>query len=322
MKPSLLTDGRMKLRHLVLVDILTERGTIIGAAAALHVTQPVVSRGLKELEVLLGVDLYLRRPRGMTPTEYGTVFTNYARAILTQLNQAEKHLNEITDATRGAISVGTHLAGSQFLLPRSIALLKERHPLLNVSVHETSPAQLLINLRAGRLDMVVGRLPQTTDVDLERHVMMQSTVRIVTGAKNPIANQSDLTPQDTASLPWIVPGEGTRLRLELEQWFTQNRLPFPENRVEATSFLTVRQLLLQTNMVAAIPGMAGIEDPRLAALPIELKGASPDVGLTFLKNRYLRPADAAMIRAVRAAAEEFNAKHSSDHEPSRGVKLW
>ncbi|MFC7585587.1 LysR family transcriptional regulator [Nonomuraea antimicrobica] len=64
--PKLL-DGRLKLRHLVLVDVLSTQGTVIGAARALHVTQPVVTRSLQDLEQVLGVALYDRGPRGLTP---------------------------------------------------------------------------------------------------------------------------------------------------------------------------------------------------------------------------------------------------------------
>ena len=51
-------DGRLKLRHLTLVVAIADRGSVVAAAQALHVTQPVVTRGLREVEDVLGVRLF------------------------------------------------------------------------------------------------------------------------------------------------------------------------------------------------------------------------------------------------------------------------
>jgi len=153
-----LLDGRLKLRHLRLVDALSEHGSVVGAAAHLRVTQPVLTRALRDLEEILGVSLYDRGPRGITPTLYGSAFTEHARTVLAQLTQAGRHLAELADAGLGTVTVGTHLAGSNLLLPRAIAALKADRPHLTVVIHEASPEALLADLQAGRVDFVVGRL--------------------------------------------------------------------------------------------------------------------------------------------------------------------
>lgn len=77
-------DGRLKMRHLVLVDVLTAEGSVMAAAARLHVAQPSVTRALREPETIVGVELYERGPRGVTPTVYGLSFTEHARSICTR----------------------------------------------------------------------------------------------------------------------------------------------------------------------------------------------------------------------------------------------
>ncbi len=69
-----LLDGGFKLRHLRLITTIAENGTIAGAARDLYVTQPVVTRGLREAEEILGVTLFDRGPRGVTPTLTGRYF--------------------------------------------------------------------------------------------------------------------------------------------------------------------------------------------------------------------------------------------------------
>lgn len=83
-----LLDGRVKIRHLVLVTAIADEGTLVRAAESLHITQPVVTRGLREVEEVLGVPLFERLPRGVRPTQYGHSFIERARSVLAELRAA------------------------------------------------------------------------------------------------------------------------------------------------------------------------------------------------------------------------------------------
>lgn len=297
-----LLDGRLKLRHLILVDALSEQGSVVGAAAALHVTQPVVTRRLHDLEAILGVSLYERGPRGITPTVFGLAFTDHARAVLAQLTQAARHMAEIAQADRGTAVVGTHLAGSNLLLPRAIMALKAERPLLTIVVREATPEALLIDLEAGRIDLIVGRLTSSTNESTVRHTLYQESVKVVVGAGHPAAGRDGFSLHELLAFPWILPGTETALRRELEEFFVRNDIALPENRVECTSFLTVRQLLIETDVVAVLPALIGRDDPRLTTLPISLDPISHSIGITLSADRPLGPSTQALLRTLRSTA--------------------
>lgn len=298
-------DGRLKLRHLLLVDALTARGSVVGAAAALHVTQPVVTRGLQELERILGVELYERGPRGMLPNESGAAFTEYARSVLAQLTQATRHLAEIADGSSGYVVVGNHLAGSSLLVPRAIAQLKSHRPKLRVVIREATPESLLEDLVAGRVDLIVGRLSGPAPHGTIRRTLYEESVRIVARPAHPLAGRARVTLDDLSAYPWILPGTETMLRAELEALFSRNGHPIPADRVEATAFLTVRQLLIETDMVAAMLGSIGTADPGLVTLPIVLDLVEAQVGLTLAAGRRLNPASEAMVDSLVTAARDL-----------------
>ncbi|MBP1160998.1 DNA-binding transcriptional LysR family regulator [Rhodococcus sp. PvR044] len=300
-----LLDGRLKLRHLVLVDALTRQGSVVGAAAALHVTQPVATRSLHDLESILGVELYERGPRGITPTIFGEAFTSHARAVIAQLTQAGRHVVELADADRGTVVVGTHLAGSNVLLPGAIARLKVERPLLTVIVREGTPETLLVELEAGRVDLIVGRLTSPTDQSAIRDTLYEESVELVTRAHHPLAELDGLTLADLADYPWILPGVETSLRRELEEFFARNGMPLPENRVEATSFLTVRQLLIETDMIAVLPSLIPRDDARLTTLPVTLDPIGHRVGITLSPGRTLSPSAEALVGNLRRIAAEI-----------------
>lgn len=302
MKIPRLLDGRLKLRHLSLVDALSRRGSVVGAAAELHLTQPAATRSLQELEDILGVPLYERRPRGVTPTVFGEAFTGHARAVLAQLAQAGRHVTELADADRGTVIVGTHLAGSNVLLPRAIAELKKARPYLTVVVREASPEALLLELEAGRIDFVVGRLTAPSDERTVRRKLYDESVELVVGAAHPLAGRAGLRLTDLADLPWILPGAETALRREIEEFFARHGMPLPMNRVETTSFLTVRQLLLETDVVAVLPGLITRDDSRIVRLGVSLDPIGHSVGLTLSAARPLGPSVQALIRSLEETA--------------------
>ncbi|NMM83625.1 LysR family transcriptional regulator [Rhodococcus sp. SRB_17] len=302
--PKLL-DGRLKLRHLLLVDALSRQGSVVGAAAALHITQPVATRSLHDIESILGVSLFDRGPRGITPTIFGEAFTAHARAVIAQLTEAGRHVVELADANRGTVIVGTHLAGSNVLLPGAIARLKVHHPLLTVIVRESTPEQLLTDLEAGRIDLIVGRLTSPTDGTAIRHNLYAESVELVTRVDHPLTEREDVQLEDLRNFPWILPGVETVLRRELEEFFVRNGLPMPENRVEATSFLTVRQLLIETDMIAVLPSLIPRDDARLTTLPITLDPIGHSVGITTSATRTSSPSAEALIVTLGAFAKEL-----------------
>lgn len=300
-------DGRLKFRHLLLVEALSAQGSVVGAAAALHVTQPVVTRSLQDLERILGVTLYERGPRGIHPTEFGEAFTQYARSALAEMNQASRHLAEIADATRGRVVIGTHLAGSNLLLPRAIAHLKQDRPALRIVVREAMPEALLEDLAAGKVDFIVGRLATVPPEGTIQQTLHEETIRVIARSGHPLAARSHIPLDELIAYPWVLPGVETALRTELEEFFHRNDCSLPANLVEATAFLTIRQLLVETDMVAALPELIGASDPRLTALPVSLDLVGARVGITRTAGRRLSPASEAMTLSLVTIAHSMHA---------------
>lgn len=298
----MLLDGRLKLRHLMLAVVIADQGSVIRAAEHLHVTQPVVTRALRDLEQILGVELFERGPRGVTPTPLGEVFLEHARAVIARLRHVEHHVRELADATVGTVTVGTHLAGSNLLLPRAIARLKAARPHVTVVVRDATPDVLVSGLLAGDIDLTVGRLTNRQPDRLRQVVLYQEPIALVCRAGHPA--QLDQSPrlEDLLRYPWIIPGERTALRRELAELFRRHRLALPENRVECTSPLTVRTLLLETDAIAALPYLIADNDPQVRILPTALERVTRTVGVTLPAEQPPSPVTALLLRQLHAAA--------------------
>lgn len=300
-------DGRLKLRHLTLVDAVTEHGSLVAAASHLHVTQPVLTRNLKELEDLLDVPLFERGPRGLTPTMYGEAFTEHARIVLAQLTAAERHVAELAQAGLGTVRVGTHLAGSNVLLPRAVARFKAERPNVTVIIREADPESLLVDLEAGRVDFIVGRIAGTDGRRVRQRSLYDEPIRLVTRRGHPAQRRRRLELADLIDYPWVLPGPQTALRGELERVFVRHELSLPANRIECTSILTLHGLLAETDVIAALPVLIATDDPGLALLPISLEPMSHTVGVTSPMVREPAPATRALLSHLDAVAADLRA---------------
>lgn len=249
--------------------------------------------------------LYERGPRGIIPTEFGLAFTEHARAVLAQLRQAGRHMDELAQANRGTVVVGSHLVGLNYLLPRAIVGLKKSRPHLTVILREGPPDRLRVDLEAGRIDLMVGRLPQFEEEKVEHEILLQDHVRLTVASHHPLTGAATVSIDDLIDRLWVVPTDETVLRQELNRFFNGHGFGMPTNRVETTSFRTVRQLLLDTDAIAALPSLLVRGDAEVAQLPLRLDTVGHHVGITLAQGRRLSPAVQAMRVALHQAADEI-----------------
>lgn len=306
-----LLDGRLKLRHLTLVTTIADEGSIVAAAAALHVTQPVVTRGLRELEELVGAELFERGPRGVVATVYGESFVEHARAVLAQLRRAGDQIQLLRQADLGTVTVGTHLAGANLLLPRAIAALKGEHPALTVVVREGTPDVLQTAILSGECDLVVGRLSARVPRGLAQELLYREPVRLVARVGHPVHRMRSPSLERLMSYPWILPVEQTALRAELENVLARAGLELPENRIECTSMPTLRELLVSTDCVAAVPMSIAVNDERLELVATPLSSIRQAVGVSWAADRPSSAGATALHGRLRAEAKRLDVRSTA-----------
>ncbi|MGW2843780.1 LysR substrate-binding domain-containing protein [Streptomyces sp. NPDC001108] len=297
-----LLDGRLKFRHLTLLIAVHDHGSVIRAAESLHLTQPAATRTLRELEAIAELPLFVRVPRGMRPTVYGEALVGHARTAIAEIRRAKEHLTGLREGQDGTVTVGTLLAGANVLLPRAVARLKKERPRLTVVVREGTPDVLHPALLGGELDLIVGRVgpaPADGDDALRQRMLYREPIRLAVRAGHPLLAERPagdaVALTDALAHPWILPVEQTALRQELSALLIDRGLPLPADRVECTSILTMRALLLQTDMVALLPELVLHDDEHLAALPVELPSVGRTVGVTEAAHRTRTPALEALL---------------------------
>jgi DNA-binding transcriptional LysR family regulator len=145
----------MELRHLRYFVAVAEEQNVTRAAARLHVSQPPLSRQIRDLEDELGVALFAHGAKAVRLTEAGKVFLAEARAALQRVDDAVQLVKAVANGERGEIHVGYAPSLTVELLPRALKFFQEANPGVRVQLHEMSTQEMLRGLRDGKLHVAL-----------------------------------------------------------------------------------------------------------------------------------------------------------------------
>jgi len=145
----------MELRHLRYFVAVGEEENVTRAAARLHVSQPPLTRQIRDLEDELGFPLFARTGRTLRLTVAGRVFLEEARAVLGRAAAAVATARDAARGGRGTLAIGYAPSPSIGLLPAALQAFRAAAPQVKVELHDQSSPQMLSGLRDRTLDVAV-----------------------------------------------------------------------------------------------------------------------------------------------------------------------
>jgi DNA-binding transcriptional LysR family regulator len=161
----------MELRHLRYFVAVAEERNFTRAAERLHIAQPPLSRQMQQLEETLGVELIEKGSRPLRLTEAGQFFLAHARPLLDQVRDLKTMTQRVGKLER-TLSVGFVASTLYGLLPDIIRRYRERHPEVEVTLHEMTTIEQLKALKEGTIDVGFGRL-KSEDPSIRRILLRE-----------------------------------------------------------------------------------------------------------------------------------------------------
>jgi LysR family pca operon transcriptional activator len=297
-------DQRLKLSLLRLADALDTHGSLLKAGAALGLSQPALSRGLRELEAMVGARLFERHARGVRPTEAGVAVIRLARRVLAELRRAEEELDALGAAAGGVVRVGVLPVAAVGVLPGVLIRLRAEHPALGVRLQQGRTEELLPLLAARELDLVVGRLyaPAVPDGFL-REALWEEPISVLARAGHPLlARHGPVTAAMLAAHEMVLPTVSQRVGQEIDQVLAQLGLP-RDVPLRASSYGFIRETLLASDAVAVMPRSMMLGDllrGTLGVVPLAVPAPLRPAGIIRAAEPPPSSAVAAFIGALRA----------------------
>ncbi len=184
----------MELRHLRYFVAVAEEENVTRAAARLHVSQPAVSRQIRDLEEEIGVALFRRSARALTITAPGRVFLDHARDVLRRAQAAVAAARDEDRLPPEVLHVGFSPSPTVDILAESLRAFQERHPEVKVSLHDMTSCEMLEGLAGGTLQAALMVRPDYRPVrGLHFEKLRTYRMGVLLPAKHPLAAKKSLT---------------------------------------------------------------------------------------------------------------------------------
>lgn len=299
---------RIKLRHLQCFTEAVRQRSLKRAADRLNLTQPAMSKTLKELEEIVGKTLLIRSRAGVSLTDAGEVFAHFARMSLSALDHGLEGIAQLDAAGRRAdLSIGALPSVAAGLLPRAVVAFERMSPAVTLRIQDGPVRFLIDRLRDGDVSMVIGRLGDPSIMqNLSFTQLYQEAVDFVVRPGHPLLEGAQV--QDIADWPVIYPPAQAAIRPLVERFLAAHGIGTPRIAVETVSGAFGRVYTRQSDAIWIISrGVVWNElaEGRLVRLPIDTGLTRGPVGLLRRDDAEQGAEEGVFITALTRAMEEM-----------------
>jgi len=299
-------DRRIKFRHIqCFVEIAQERSLKL-AADKLNLTQPAISKTLRELEEIIGASLMTRNRAGIVLTKQGKVFLHFAQISLASLQQGLDGVEKEGDA-RATLKVGALPSVAASFMPPVVREFAELAPNVMLQIMDGPHGYLIERLKLGDLDLVIGRLGRPVSMEGVSFTQLYSErVDLIVRAGHPLLEKPDV--KRIVDWPVIYPPEGSAIRPLVERYMIANGVGEIPNKIETVSGAFGRVYTRRTDAVWIISsGVVQNEtaDGHLVRLPFDTDMTKGPVGLMTRPDSQPGPEEQVFRLAVQAVIKEL-----------------
>ncbi|MDP1928151.1 MAG: hydrogen peroxide-inducible genes activator [Thiobacillus sp.] len=269
----------MTLQELKYLVALADHGHFGKAAEACFITQSTLSTQIKKLEAFLGITLFDRSLKRVTPTPTGREILAAARNIVEESERIRELAKHAQDPMTRTIHLGVIPTLGPYYLPHALSLVHKKHPGLRLLLREEMTPQILEHLNDGKLDAGLLALPVNDD-NLRVEPLFYEPFFAALPAGHALAKHDTLKVADIMKEKLLLLDEGHCLRDQaLDVCGTGSR---GREEVRATSLETLRQMVGMGLGLTLLPALAVGAGPRISEKLIEVRPfKSPPPGRTI-----------------------------------------
>jgi DNA-binding transcriptional LysR family regulator len=205
----------INLDQLRVFQAVAQTGSFTRAADVVHLTQPGISKHVKQMEESFGTPLFDRSGRKATLTEAGAILFEATQGVMTIIDVAEQRIEELKGLRSGRLRLGTSFPIGVYLLPPVLAQFRKKYPGIEVTLDITVSGMIGPKVLASEIDLGLASYEPRDSRLVARAFMTDELVAIVP-RDHKLAHKRHITPQELTEDTFIVaaPGAGTRTLLE------------------------------------------------------------------------------------------------------------
>jgi DNA-binding transcriptional LysR family regulator len=292
----------MDFRQLRYFVTTVELGSVSRAAAAIPISQPALTRSLRQLEEDLGVSLLERHPRGVVPTPAGDRYYSHAKSILAECSRAEEDVLDVGGQLAGevAVGVGSLFAGS--IMDAVIAEFTRDHPLVTVTLKQGFLEDLLRMLARGEIELAFCNFPVQADSGaLRRETLLEVHSYVYAGKHSPLVRRRRPSWRDLRDERWVNVDQPHSQETQASLFINENLAP-PRTTVKTNSLTMMKSLIAKQGFVGLLPEHLMAEEEASGAVKRLALSHTPirrRAGLIVKEETYHRPVTESLAQTIR-----------------------
>ena len=321
-KKTVYSQTMLDVTRLRVLVAVARHGSVTAAAHALNYAQPSVSHHLARLEAETGTKLVQRAGRGIRLTDAGRLLAERGAEVIGRLDAAENELAVYSGMRAGRLRLAAFPSALGTIVPAAAAMLRERHPSVDLRLTEAEPPEAVRMLRAGYVDVALvfrhepegdavdegdAEPPAAEPGDMREQVLLSEAVHLIMPSApkgEPLLAPAvtEIWPADLARLSgqrWIAGCDRCRehlLRQCAAAGFT------PKVAFTTDDFVAVQALVMAGLGVATLPAMALQAARNPGVRTVRLRGSRRSVVAVRYGEPPDPPATALLLDVLRVAA--------------------
>lgn len=259
----------MSIKHLSFRDLqcvvaVAEHQSFSRGAEACAITQPALSERIKRIESILNVELFERTKRTLTVTSVGEQLVRKARELLDDAEGIDTIVSASTEPLTGPLRVGIIATLGPYLMPLVLPELRNKHPNLELILHEGLTAQLITKLQAGSLDIVIAAAP-LNEPTIKQTELFDEPFYLAAPIGHRLAERPEVYASDLHGDEMVLLDDGHCLSGQALDVCPKKQRQ-NQNRLHAMSLETLRHMVAAGAGYSLMPSLAIGSQPQLSQL--------------------------------------------------------
>ncbi len=274
-------------------------GSVSRASEALFVSQPAITLQLQALERELGVGLFERSGRRLTPTREGQLLYELAQPLVESLDGLDGNFREkVRGLDAGELNIAANSSTILYLLPKIVEHFRAQHPDVRLTLHNAASADGTDLLRSDAVDLAVGSMLDVP-ADLSYAPVYRFEPLLIAPPEHPLIRQRNLKLEDLSPHGLILPPKRVVTYRLVDLVFQQHRVPYTV-ALEVGGWEVIKQYVAMGMGVSIITSicLTDADRGRLAARSLSTWFPTRSYGVIVRKGKYLSPQARAFIELI------------------------
>jgi DNA-binding transcriptional LysR family regulator len=299
-------------RHLEIIRTLAEHRHFGRAAKALGVSQPSLTRSLKQLEETLGVRLFERHD-GVTPTLFGRIVIERGETLLTGHSELMREILLMKGLDTGELTIAAGPFPAEISVQKAVGRLAALHPGLLIQLTTTDWTRVVEDILLGRVDIGLADISEAAShPELETALVRSSRLSFYCRKGHPLAGVAGIGVEQLMDYPWVGPTAPARISQSIQP--TERPFGFFSDvhnrfrpRIVVDTVSAARDVVVASDALSVtLPSLISeeLEKGFCVLLPVELAWIRLNYGFIWKRGRTHSPAAEKIMELIRAFEKE------------------